>query len=259
MITWNCFLTFALPSAILSIIAALFAWQTKQRSKAIICSTAAITVLGFFIIGLWISLQRPPLRTMGETRLWYSFFTLVAGLFTYIKWQFRWILTFSSLLSIVFMVVNLLRPEIHDKSLMPVLQSIWFVPHVTVYMFSYSLLGVSAILALYGLFKRNKSNLAIIDSVVYAGLSFFTIGMLMGAVWAKDAWGAYWSWDPKETWALITWMIYLLYIHLRQFGQTKPKLLYILLLLSFISLQMCWYGINYIPSAKESVHIYNIE
>lgn len=81
--------------------------------------------------------------------------------------------------------------------------------------------------------------------------------MLTGAIWAKDAWGNYWSWDPKETWAAITWAGYLLYIHLRLFGKTTPKILYVVLIGSFLTLQMCWYGVNYLPAAQQSVHLYN--
>lgn len=258
MISWNSFLIFALPSALMSATAAAFAWRSRKRSTiAIILNALAILTLAAFIVGMWHSLQRPPLRTMGETRLWYSLFMLAAGLFTYIRWKFRWILSFSSLMAIVFITINWLRPEIHDRSLMPALQSVWFVPHVTVYMFSYALLGVSFIMAVYGIIAKKQTDFAAIDSVVYAGVSFFTIGMLTGSIWAKEAWGHYWSWDPKETWALITWMLYILYIHIRLTAKHKAKFLYTILILSFLTLQICWYGVNYLPSAKPGVHIYN--
>ena len=63
--------------------------------------------------------------------------------------------------------------------------------------------------------------------------------------------------QPKETWAAITWMGYLLYIHLRLFRRTGRKTLYALLIVSFLALQMCWYGVNYLPAAQQSVHLYN--
>ena len=59
--------------------------------------------------------------------------------------------------------------------------------------------------------------MGITDNLAYVGLSFMTLGMLMGALWAKEAWGHYWSWDPKETWAAITWLAYLVYVHYRQY------------------------------------------
>ena len=100
------------------------------------------------IICFWISLQRPPLRTQGETRLWYSFFLMLCGLLTYRRWHYRWILPLSTLLTLVFVIMNLMNPEQHDRSLMPALQSYWFVPHVTVYIFAYAVFGCAFLLAL---------------------------------------------------------------------------------------------------------------
>lgn len=203
MINWDNFYVFAAVSVCLWLAGAIFALRSSSRSKAAIGFTSAgIIVLGIFIAGLWMFLQRPPLRTMGETRLWYSFFMGVAGLLTYIRWKYRWILSFSTLLSTVFVIINLLKPEIHDQSLMPALQSIWFIPHVTVYMFSYSVLGCAFIIAVTGLFRHKEEYLHTADNLVYAGVAFLSIGMLLGSLWAKEAWGNYWSWDPKETWQL---------------------------------------------------------
>ena len=144
---------------------------------------------------------------------------------------------------------------------MPALQSPWFAPHVIIYMFAYAMLGASAITGGYLLWiKKSLSDtkeIFLCDNLVYVGLSFMTLGMLTGALWAKEAWGNYWSWDPKETWAAITWMGYLLYIHLRLFRRTGRKTLYALLIVSFLALQMCWYGVNYLPAAQQSVHLYN--
>ena len=91
-----------------------------------------------------------------------------------------------------------MKPEIHDQSLMPALQSVWFIPHVTVYMFSYSVLGCAFIIALTGLFRHKEEYLHTADNLVYAGVAFLSIGMLLGSLWAKEAWGNYWSWDLKK-------------------------------------------------------------
>lgn len=258
MITWDYFLWWALPATILSGTGAALAMRSDKRSlPALAFSCAGILALGGFIAGLWMALQRPPMRTMGETRLWYSFFMLTAGLFTYLRWHYRWILAFSTLLATVFMTINWIRPELHDQSLMPALQSIWFVPHVTVYMFSYSVLGCAFLLAVYGLYTSRTDILHVTDSLVYTGTAFLTFGMLTGSLWAKEAWGHYWAWDPKETWAAVTWMGYLIYIHLRIFPRTRPRSLYIVLIISFFALQVCWYGTNYLPASQQSAHTYN--
>ena len=106
----------------------------------------------------------------------------------------------------------------------------------------------------------NEEELDITDNLVYVGLSFVTLGMLMGALWAKEAWGHYWAWDPKETWAAITWLSYLAYIHYRRYKPTHPKPALAMLIACFCLLQMCWWGINYLPSAQGvSVHTYSME
>ena len=123
-------------------------------TRGIIC-IIAILAMGGFIAMLWATLERPPMRTMGETRLWYSFFILIAGLFTYSRWKYRWIMLFSTVLAGVFIVINIVRPEIHDQTLMPALQSVWFVPHVAIYMFSYALLGCATLLSTVVLMRKN--------------------------------------------------------------------------------------------------------
>ena len=239
---------------------AIIALLKKERNGwAIASMLLAILGMAGFIAMLWTTLERPPLRTMGETRLWYSFFLLVAGLFTYSRWKYRWIMLFSTVLAGVFIIINILKPEIHDQTLMPALQSVWFVPHVSVYMFSYSLLGCATLLSIAALVSRNSDFDMPTERLLYAGLAFLTLGMLTGSLWAKEAWGAYWSWDAKESWAVATWALYLIALHLApSVMNTKRRWLYhSAIVLGFLALQMCWYGINYLPSAETSIHTYN--
>ena len=258
--SWDYFLYFAIVSILLWGVGAWGAWKQK-KGFAFITTGVGLLVFFGFILAMWISLERPPLRTMGETRLWYSFFLPLAGLIVYSRWKYKWILSFSTLLAVVFIGVNLLKPEIHSKTLMPALQSPWFAPHVIVYMFAYAVLGAATIMALYLLFFKklavSDQEYDVTDNLVYVGLAFMTFGMLFGALWAKEAWGHYWSWDPKETWAAITWLSYLVYIHYRLVPRHRPQLALSLLVVSFVLLQMCWWGINYLPSAQgTSVHTY---
>ena len=253
---WNIFPYFAMATALLAVVASVLA-LCNRRTSAIVASTLSVVVLSGFVAVLWLSLERPPMRTMGETRLWYSLFLLVAGVATYARWRFKWVLSFSTMLATVFMVINCLRPELHDKGLMPALQSAWFMPHVAVYMFSYALLGVATLVALYYLVRRDEKVLSALENLLGGGLALFTVGMLTGALWAKQAWGEYWSWDAKEAWAAATWFIYLGAIHLRLMRPRAVKAFCILLIVGFLSLQMCWYGVNYLPSASTSVHTYN--
>ena len=272
--TWEQFIYFAIVAVLLWAAGAWAAWREKT-AVAYTSTVVGLLVFFSFILSMWISLERPPLRTMGETRLWYSFFLPLAGIIVYSRWKYKWILSFSTVLALVFICVNLFKPEIHSKTLMPALQSPWFAPHVIVYMFAYAVFGVATLMAVWMLLRAllrpsdsrqseierqpaSSENFEGLDNLVYVGLAFMTIGMLFGALWAKEAWGHYWSWDPKETWAAITWFAYLIYIHYRQLPKYQPRLALWLLILAFILLQMCWWGINYLPSAQGvSIHTYS--
>ena len=164
-----------------------------------------------------------------------------------------------------FFCVHHFMPILHSDTLVPALQSPWFKPHIIAYMLAYTLMASAAVIALYqlvrGVGKAHSltSHFSPLTSIVFVGISLITIGMLFGALWAKEAWGHYWSWDPKETWAAITWFAYLVYVHYRQVPNHRPRLALWVLLISFVLLQMCWWGINYLPAAQgSSVHVYNM-
>ena len=256
MVNWNDLLLFALPSLLCWAAGALLSLRGGKHRLVCLLTVLGLLIFGSYIALMWVSLERPPLRTTGETRLWYSFFLPLVGLITYSRWRYRWVLSFSTLLSMVFICINILKPEIHSKELMPALQSPWFAPHVIVYMIAYATTGVAMLMSLWQLFRKERE-LSAIDNLTRVGLSVLTVGMLFGALWAKEAWGTYWSWDPKETWAAATWLCYLIYLHLRRSrpASARPALLW--QLVCFLCLQMCWWGINYLPSAQGvSAHTY---
>ena len=263
---WEYFIWFAVVALLLWAFGAAAAWMGKRR-LATLSTVLGLTVFFGYIVLMWVSLERPPLRTMGETRLWYSALLPFTGLIVYSRWQYRWILSYSTMLSLVFVCVNLFKPEIHTKELMPALQSPWFAPHVIVYMFAYAVLGVATLISAYTLWRESRpqpvaaeseATLSTLDNLVRVGLAFLTVGMLFGALWAKEAWGHYWTWDPKETWAAITWLAYLTYLHYRHLPYPGIRPALWMLIIAFILLQMCWWGINYLPSAQAtSVHTYS--
>lgn len=311
--SWDSFVWFALAASLFWISGAIVSVISKRRLPAAVLAGCGSAIFMTFIVGVWISLGRPPLRTMGETRLWFSLFLSLIGLVVYLRWRYRWVLPFGCLMAVMFASINIFKPEIHTEELMPALRSPWFVPHVIVYMFSYAVMGIATILALRILWLTRRSaagsapapgsttpaavdatasplspslqgDLRLCDTLVRMGWGFITMGIVMGALWAKQAWGDYWTWDPKETWAAATWLSYLLYMHLRQGSalssvtsagsvtiarQNSPaievashsnKALHrtlSLLIFSFLLLQMCWWGVNYLPSAQGfSLHTY---
>lgn len=311
--SWDSFVWFALAASLFWISGAIVSVISKRRLPAAVLAGCGSAIFMTFIVGVWISLGRPPLRTLGETRLWFSLFLSLIGLVVYLRWRYRWVLPFGCLMAVMFAGINIFKPEIHTEELMPALRSPWFVPHVIVYMFSYAVMGIATILAIRILWLTRRSaagsapatgsttpatvdaaasplspslqgDLRLCDTLVRMGWGFITMGIVMGALWAKQAWGDYWTWDPKETWAAATWLSYLLYMHLRQGSalssvtsagseaiarQNSPaievashsnKALHrtlFLLIFSFLLLQMCWWGVNYLPSAQGfSLHTY---
>jgi ABC-type transport system involved in cytochrome c biogenesis permease subunit len=258
---WSCFSVFYAVVALLWVIAILFP-PVKEKTIPEMLALSGIVVLGAFILVLWIMLERPPMKTLAETRLWYSFLLPVAGLFICRRWKYRWLLSYCLGLALLFLTLVFFKPDTFDQVLMPALQSIWFVPHVIVYMIAYALLAASSVAGIKGLFddyrkKNNRDILILADNLVYLGASFLLFGLLLGAIWAKEAWGHYWTWDPKETWAYLSWFIYLLYIHWRFSRPDRTKEALWILSLAFIVLLICWMGINYLPGAVNSVHTYS--
>lgn len=259
--TWHHFPVVALTSLLCWYGSMLVLFRLRKVALTHLLILLGLLIFTVFIAGLWITLGRPPLRTMGETRLWYSFFLIAVGYMAWNRWHYNWFLAYSIVVSTVFIFINLLKPEIHQTHLMPALQSPWFIPHVTVYILSYALLGAATIAAIVQLNRISKGRyddrlLQTTDNLIYAGLGLLIAGMLMGALWAKQAWGDYWSWDLKETWAFLTAAVYLIYIHLRLQNKYLKTALWILPA-AFIFLMITWLGVQYLPGASHSIHVYS--
>lgn len=278
MMSWHNFGLFALPAVLCwtggAVCMGVAAWMARQEAhrptSAMLSRAGSLLYLGgllllaVFIGGFWLNLERPPFRTMGETRLWYAFFLPLCGWLVYKRYRYAFVPAFSTLLATVFIAMNLFKPEIHDKTLMPALQSAWFSPHVIIYIFAYALLGVSFLLGCYRLIRRAAARpdpaetLAVEDNLTRIGWICLSIGMFFGAIWAKQAWGHFWTWDPKETWAAATFLCYGLYLHLRVAFPKAETWAQAAQIAGFLLLQMCWYGLNLFPAlGRSSLHIYS--
>ncbi len=232
-------------------------WIAAVGRKGVGCG---VYLFGVFAVAvcvgtLWFDLGRPPLRTLGETRLWYALLLPAVSCGVAFRWKLVWPLYYGAAMAVLFLGINWWKPDAFDKTLMPALQSPWFVPHVVVYILAYAFLTASAFGAVR-YFLSGENALATSDRAVWIGVSFLTMGLLFGALWAKEAWGHYWTWDPKETWAFLTWAVYLGYIHLRLRHQEARRAGAVFLLLAVGVLAVCWFGVNYLPSAQSSVHTY---
>lgn len=138
---------------------------------------------------------------------------------------------------------------------MPVLASPWLSIHVSLVMTSYAILGFTLPVAVNALLmprlRGELTSFAI--SLLGPGTYLLGLGIITGAMWANISWGRYWAWDPKETWALVTMLLYALPLHRRLRLRSNPKVCHIYLILAFTSILMTYFGVNYLPS----LHAYN--
>jgi cytochrome c-type biogenesis protein CcsB len=216
----------------------------------------------FHTLGLglrWYISGHSPMSNGYESMIFISWVTLLAGFIFSRKSAFALSAT-SVLAGLTLMVAHLsfMDPEI--TNLVPVLKSYWLTLHVSVITGSYGFLGLGAILAIISMIlllfsdKKNVERIsATIDELVVInyksltlGLYLLTIGTFLGAVWANESWGRYWGWDPKETWSLITIVVYSLVIHSRLIPGMKDIYTFNLLsLFAISSVLMTYFGVNY--------------
>jgi cytochrome c-type biogenesis protein CcsB len=158
-----------------------------------------------------------------------------------------------------------MSPEI--TPLVPVLKSYWLIVHVAIITASYGFLGISALLGLLNLILmvfRNPKNLNrinytikelvnIIQIALIVGLLMLTVGSFLGGVWANESWGRYWGWDPKETWALVTVLVYTFITHMHRIpGMRGSFAMSAAALVGFSSVLMTYFGVNYYLSGLHS-------
>lgn len=167
------------------------------------------------------------------------------------RWKSKWIVPITLLLTVAFTALTVAK--INFGMLMPALRSWWFVPHLFIYMVAYSLMALALILWLVAKGKKRADWQTTSDNLVRSSSALLIIGMLTGSVWARQAWGDYWAWDPKENWAAVTWFVTLMHLHLHDKRGWRP---FVILVLAFLALQITWYGVNYLPSAMDSLHTY---
>ena len=164
------------------------------------------------------------------------------------KWKSKLVIPLTLVLTVLFTIFTI--SKINFGTLMPALRSWWFVPHIFIYMVAYSLMVLALVIWLFPV--KNKEDLS--NNLVRSSSALLIIGLLTGAVWARQAWGDYWAWDPKENWAAVTWLISLIHLHLQDKRGWKAI---VVIILAFLALQITWYGVNYLPSALDSLHTYN--
>jgi ABC-type transport system involved in cytochrome c biogenesis permease subunit len=161
------------------------------------------------------------------------------------------VLLIASLL--ILSVAGLMRGEMGSLNpLMPALKSPWLTFHVLTAAVAYSGFALAAGLAITQLRSTEITEDETIYSMVAISFALLSISIVLGAAWAEQAWGSYWSWDPKENWAFITWIVYALYLHLHRQRKYKGRPASIMVIAGFIIVLFTFFGVNYFMSGLHS-------
>ena len=234
--------------------------MTKKREiKALNIALPILLGVSFLALtfGLalrWIISGNIPMSNGYESMLTVAWFVMLISILMQLR--IRIVMVFGFLISGFFLLVshiNQMDPAIGQ--MMPVLNSPLLSIHVSIIMMSYALLSLTFICGIMGIFLRShgKELQALSRLFLYPALTTMGFGIFIGAIWANVSWGTYWSWDSKETWALITFMIYAVVVHTQSLPVfRKPLVYHIYITLAFLSIAMTYFGVNYFLTGMHS-------
>lgn len=234
--------------------------MTKNRQlKALDITLPILLCISFLALtfGLalrWIISGNVPLSNGYESMLSVAWLVLLISIF--MQFRIRIVMVFGFMLSGFFLLVshiNQMDPAIGQ--MMPVLNSPLLSIHVSIIMMSYALLSLTFICGIMGICLRSHGEelQALSRIFLYPALTTMGFGIFIGAIWANVSWGNYWSWDSKETWALITFMIYAVVVHTQSLPVfRKPLVYHIYITLAFLSIAMTYFGVNYFLTGMHS-------
>ena len=241
---------------------ALSKLAVRVQIGALLVHTAAIVLRG-------IQMGRLPMANLYEFSTAFSWALALVSLIFILKFNFPVLGAFSSPVTLLLAVyagmqkLNELRViEANGvdsiRNLMPALRSSWLGIHVSTVIVAYGAFGVSFVLSIIFLLRDKMKENGFwdthipqkekLDTISYRcvslGMMFLTVTIFIGGIWAENAWGSYWSWDPKETWALVTWVIYLVYLHLRIRRGWSGKTAAIFGAVGFVCVLFTYIGVN---------------
>jgi len=254
-------------------VAALYAKrESLARAGTWVCALAAVVSTAAFAVR-WVESYRLGIGRIPVTNLYESlvFFAWAVNLFYLaVEWKYK-NRTFGAFVMPIALatMVFALKYDSSIQPLVPALQSYWLHAHVITCFVGYAAFAVSAGAAVMYLMKakqeeqKRQGGIAAIfpgtktlDDLVYRaiiwGFPFLTAGIITGAAWANYAWGTYWSWDPKETWSLIVWLVYAAFLHARITRGWHGRRAAVLSIAGFLATIMCYLGVNLVLSGLHS-------
>ncbi len=272
---------FAATSALYAAAVGLYlaTWRSTRQLVAHLATAtmaAALAVNLSLVVGRWIEADRAPFKSLFESLVFFSFTMGVVYLAMERLYRTRVFGALAALGSLGALLYAVLKWDAEIVKLPPALQSGWFVPHVVVYFIGYgALFFATAVSALQLLASRTPSfqkllrlragtilsgNAVDLEQVSYDAVKFgftlLTVGLLVGSVWAKSAWGDFWVWDPNENWSLVTWLVYGSYLHLRKVKGWRGERAAWLNIAGFAVVMFTYLGMGMLPTAEESAHVY---
>ena len=215
---------------------------------------------------------RIPLSNQYESMVFFAMVIMLVYLSMEFKYNVRTIGAFVTPFASLMLALTTLTDAFADdiQPLIPALQSNWLAYHVTTCFLGYAAFAVSCGVSIMFLVKNSsppETNNAgtigkllppieVLEDLNYkaiaVGFPMLTLGIITGAVWAEYAWGSYWSWDPKETWSLITWFVYATFLHARIARGWRGKRAAILSIIGFLSVLFTYFGVNYLLAGLHS-------
>jgi len=238
-------------------------------------STYALFSIAFLcctvlIVDRWIEAGRPPFKSFYESLVFAAWTTSLVSLAVERRFRIPLIGLLSAASIVLIFLFALTKRDVENIALPPALQTWMFIPHVISYFLAYGALfvgGLSAILYLlfpggvtshHTLGKQSRIDFATATyQITKFGFLFLTAGLLLGAWWGQNAWSNYWGWDPKENWALITWLIFAAYLHFRNLPSWSEKRLAWVVIFGVAAIIFTYLGMDYLPTAQDSLHVYS--
>jgi len=250
-----------------------------SQNKRLGISTTSLLTIGLILhsgglVSRWMETHQTgygyvPLSNMYESLIFFSWTIVLVYLILEFKYRQKIIGVFVTPFAFLAIALTSIIPGIDSKitPLVPALQSNWLTIHVTTCFFGYASFAVSFGISILYLIRDKKGvqkekvsrwlpSTPILDEINYKsiviGFPLLTLGIVTGAAWANYAWGSYWSWDPKETWSLITWFIYAAFLHARFTRDWRGRKAAILSIVGFTAVLFTYFGVNYLISGLHS-------
>ncbi len=228
----------------------------------LVTHTAAIILR--WIESYQLGIGHAPMSNLYESLIFFAWTIIL--LYMLVEWRTRnrSIGAFATPLAFLAMAYASYSPHISERiqPLVPALKSNWLIAHVITCFFGYAAFGLAFGLSIMYLLKHRREDEGestfmrliprthLLDELTYQmvliGFLMLTLGIITGSVWAHSAWGSYWSWDPKETWSLITWLVYAALLHSRLIRGWRGKRIALLSVIGFACVLFTYFGVNYL-------------